>query len=509
MPNYSITCELAFFTAKMDDWGGIHCVVARLLNSGLIVTAALDALNNLGQTLLESVSLSLSFLSQKRSAESNWKISLKIIFELLVQTISHLFYLILTPVAIFKPQIYLNYCFASEKARKLKKEFYHDFRAQILEAQIALNEDEIKKVCKNAYKDLVKFPITRESGVKIRKPALGGQSSIEAIMTFADKVLIIQTNKILGVGSYKKVLDGHRFSFAPTLLGILKIQRAAVAIIRVQRKTEMAMRENEVTEIFKSRKKSGKAVKLKPHSNIVNKCERAFFDNDEWIMVNKKLPFFFDELMPIVKNGYTYNENVGFEPLDPAKEYPKARYSFKELIRALKGIAKALAEIHDKGYIHRDIKPENIGIQDNGKGIVIDLGFLIKNFAPQTFACSAPFSAPETVLDSFYWKRYSQTAETDLWALGIALFVLFHPKHRYPIFPGANKNQLRSALCHVKMNYSAFREDLFKDWPIDKKTDPARAMLQTLIGKLLSLDPFQRGTALEAAKELKIIESIA
>jgi hypothetical protein len=46
----------------------------------------------------------------------------------------------------------------------------------------------------------------------------------------------------------------------------------------------------------------------------------------------------------------------------------------RELLRLAKGLATALAAIHDAGIIHRDLKPGNVMFLDSGEPVVIDFG---------------------------------------------------------------------------------------------------------------------------------------
>jgi hypothetical protein len=46
----------------------------------------------------------------------------------------------------------------------------------------------------------------------------------------------------------------------------------------------------------------------------------------------------------------------------------------RELLRLAKGLAGALAAIHDAGIIHRDLKPGNVMFLDSGEPVVIDFG---------------------------------------------------------------------------------------------------------------------------------------
>ena len=98
---------------------------------------------------------------------------------------------------------------------------------------------------------------------------------------------------------------------------------------------------------------------------------------------------------------------------------------WKDAIRQLLPIARALEYVHDRNIINRDVKPSNILLRENGEPMLTDFG-LVKLFEEQgkdvtrltssSAGLGTPYySAPEQ------WTGEA-TAQSDLYALGVVLY---------------------------------------------------------------------------------------
>lgn len=572
MSQVSITRKLTQTTAEMDAKGGLLFQTgARILNLGILVSAPIDAINHVAIGVFKAAKNSFDFCCTHFLKLANKKIS-EIVeddaaLSHFTDAIKHIALFILTPVGIVSPQYMNKLCesffselpkakhpleelppsvpvevalpkpsptvtekFPPEPQSKInsmprapsipklklptksyheekiysnivnpalnnpntivpsinnniqKNKFYEECKAQIINQNSPLLLEYARNIAKIIYNEAVKDPIC-DPYLNPRIINKVGTVGLKLIANFANKTFIIQTDKLLGKGTYKEAYEGFKFTLNPDTENLLKITIAAVAVLRVKLSIPNAMRENDLAETFNSK-------------HIIKKCELTFEDGNDWIMVSEKLPFFFSEI-PL---------QAEIKPLPSFETVsPKKAYSFNQLIRGLKGAAKGLAEIHQKKYMHRDIKPANMAIKDNGKGVVVDLGYTIKQNVLHGRSSTAYYTPPELVDNKNEWKKNSQTVQGDLWAFGISLFRIFHPNSKFP-YQAENREEIRAKLNIIKSNPIEFESHLFDSW---QPRNAAESQLQMLIAKLLSVDSSKRGTALEAAAELKAIQHLA
>jgi len=91
-------------------------------------------------------------------------------------------------------------------------------------------------------------------------------------------------------------------------------------------------------------------------------------------------------------------------------------------------LAGALATLHAAGLVHGDVKPENVRIDDQGRAVLLDLGFARRRPAGGESGKtrgSLAYLAPETV------RGTQPDAEADVFALGVVLYELATGVHPF------------------------------------------------------------------------------
>ncbi|HET8939049.1 MAG TPA: serine/threonine-protein kinase, partial [Polyangiales bacterium] len=91
-------------------------------------------------------------------------------------------------------------------------------------------------------------------------------------------------------------------------------------------------------------------------------------------------------------------------------------------LRVLEAVARALAELHGRGFVHGDIKPDNVLVDgDASQVVVIDLGLARPSGIESTLSGTPRFMAPELF-------RGEVTPAADVFALGLLLRQTFEPE---------------------------------------------------------------------------------
>jgi eukaryotic-like serine/threonine-protein kinase len=101
--------------------------------------------------------------------------------------------------------------------------------------------------------------------------------------------------------------------------------------------------------------------------------------------------------------------------------------------RVVLDIARALEELHHKGYVHRDVKPGNILIGEDGRAKLADLG------VAKPLADSAELTSFDQGVGTPYYMPWEQTlnaslvdARSDLFALGATFYHLITGRVPFP-----------------------------------------------------------------------------
>ena len=140
------------------------------------------------------------------------------------------------------------------------------------------------------------------------------------------------------------------------------------------------------------------------------------------------------------------------------------------LLKIFYQTCKAIEYIHSKNIMHRDLKPENILLDADNNVKLCDFGWSAEYYEDvnrETLCGTFEYMAPEVFF------RNKQTKKTDVWALGVLLYELFHG---YAPFRGLRMDTVMYAIMR---NVVAF-----------KKSVPPE--VKDLIVKILIFDPKKR-----------------
>jgi serine/threonine protein kinase len=150
----------------------------------------------------------------------------------------------------------------------------------------------------------------------------------------------------------------------------------------------------------------------------------------------------------------------------------RVKCSDTELTRFFYQTCRAIQYMHKKSLMHRDLKPENI-LLDSGFNIkVCDFGWsteFLESVPRETLCGTFEYMAPEVLL------RKRQSTKTDVWALGILLYELFHGNAPF------RGRRLEEVLEQISRNTLAFKKTL-------------NPLIKDLIVRILKFYPHERPT---------------
>lgn len=155
-------------------------------------------------------------------------------------------------------------------------------------------------------------------------------------------------------------------------------------------------------------------------------------------------------------------------------------------------VAEALSALHRKGFLHGDVKPDNVRILEEGRAVLLDLGFAHRpgensqllrqgyvlgtaNYLPPELCGSEPRDDPRS----------------DIFSLGIMLFEMLTGQFPYPA--GSERETVRRHQSEAPGDLCAYLPQ------------PPRG-LPELLERMLSREPAERPNALEVVQELVGLE---
>src|SRR5688500_410232 len=212
-------------------------------------------------------------------------------------------------------------------------------------------------------------------------------------------------------------------------------------------------------------KREFRSLQSTSHPNLVNLRELVR-DGDQWFLT-----------MELVKGQY-FLEHV--------------RGDVAKLRAALRQLVQGLRVLHEGGLIHRDIKPSNVMVNSDGRVVLLDFG-LVTAMDPTRQSTegratgTVEYMAPEQAVGQ------AVTEAADWYAVGVMLYEALtgdvpHTGHPLQIMITKQQNEPRAAA------------ELAPDAPAD---------LLALCKSLLEIEPADRPTGAEIARQLGIVDADA
>jgi len=159
---------------------------------------------------------------------------------------------------------------------------------------------------------------------------------------------------------------------------------------------------------------------------------------------------------------------------------------------------EAVAHAHSRLIVHRDLKPSNILVTAEGTIKLLDFGIakLLEEGAPDLTQSSAHALTPQYAAPEQLGGQEVTTA-TDIYALGLVLYVLLTGKH--PITAGSSSNAPRMSAELIK---AILTEDPPRPSTVAEGPPSLRRYLQgdleNILAKALKKDPGERYTSVGA-----------
>ncbi|KAA6398400.1 MAG: putative serine/threonine-protein kinase PLK4 [Streblomastix strix] len=237
------------------------------------------------------------------------------------------------------------------------------------------------------------------------------------------------------------------------------------------------------------------------------------YETPEEIQMVDKEPFGF-----FVEDAQTAYLVIEYCQLGDLRKYIQNLRENNQLAWKIIGqIAAVFNELHNIGKIHQDIKPENILLTNDLKVKIADFGFATqlkqgRDFTTAkagTFLYEAPERfriniVPKNLMDrnpfqddlSNFNDKPMHTRETDMWAIGIALYELLELKHPF----------LRIDESRDDIRPHEFMRRVLRDEPF-QMSEFFSDNIKQLIKKMLNKIPSQRITALTVLEIPEVIRS--
>ena len=158
-------------------------------------------------------------------------------------------------------------------------------------------------------------------------------------------------------------------------------------------------------------------------------------------------------------------------------------------------VTEGLSHIHTQGCAYRDIKPENLLIAEDGRVIIIDLGFVKK--IPYTVVddsgleteCDESYTlcgTYEYLAPEFFLDGCGHNHAVDYWALGVLLFEIVYGRTPFVDFAGENDiPKLFRRICTTMYKPFTFPVNFDDKAHIPKIEKLPKNSCRTLVQKLL------------------------
>ncbi|MBA3502572.1 MAG: serine/threonine protein kinase, partial [Deltaproteobacteria bacterium] len=114
-----------------------------------------------------------------------------------------------------------------------------------------------------------------------------------------------------------------------------------------------------------------------------------------------------------------------YQPGGTLRDWMQARHAWREVVRAMRDVARGLAAIHDAGLVHRDLKPDNVLFDANGRARISDFGLAMRDGDAPRRAGTPAYMAPEQLAGV-------ASARSDQWSFFVCLYEALAGQRRRP-----------------------------------------------------------------------------
>ncbi|TWU60009.1 Serine/threonine-protein kinase PknB [Rubripirellula tenax] len=192
-----------------------------------------------------------------------------------------------------------------------------------------------------------------------------------------------------------------------------------------------------------------------------------------------RLPYL---VMPLIKGGNLQQRIDREGPID-----------LIEIIRIAAQVADGLAAAHRNGVIHRDIKPANVLIEETGGRILISDFGLARALNDASLTCSGMIAGTPQYMSPEQARGDAVDARSDLFSLGSLMYALSTGR---PPFRADNPLAILKKITESSPT------------PIHQVNERMPAWLNTLVGRLMTIQPNHRiATAEDAGTLLRSVHA--
>jgi serine/threonine-protein kinase len=193
---------------------------------------------------------------------------------------------------------------------------------------------------------------------------------------------------------------------------------------------------------------------------------------------------------------YLVLEFVNGEPIDAYCNHNTLRSEAR--IQLFLRVLEAVGHAHSRLIVHRDLKPSNILVTPDGAVKLLDFGIakLLQAGAPDLTQSSAHaltpyYAAPEQL------NGHDITTATDIYALGLVLYVLLTGKHPLPAKSGSNVSGMNAELIRAILTEDPPRPSTVAEGPPSLRRY-LQGDLENILAKALKKAPAERYASIDA-----------
>jgi serine/threonine protein kinase len=124
-----------------------------------------------------------------------------------------------------------------------------------------------------------------------------------------------------------------------------------------------------------------------------------------------------------------------------------------EIIIIIDKCINILKQVHELGYVHRDIKLENILYNRKTLEVtIIDWEFGLNINSMSEYSCLYNYGTDINNPPEYYYKRYIDYRNIDIWQFGIVIYELMTKRHIYNHIYNLNNYELKRHICSMSWN---------------------------------------------------------